>query len=72
MATLANQEIRNFLKYYGISQWQLAERLGYTEWHFSRLMRNPFDEKTNLRILGTIIKMSEENKEREENKGNAK
>ena len=52
---MRNSEIRLELLKHGMKQNQLAEILGYSEWHFSKLMnRKEFDEEEKQHILQVI------------------
>lgn len=41
-----NLWLRKELKNYNVKQYELAKFLGYSEWQFSKLLREPIDKKT--------------------------
>lgn len=45
-----NKLVRNAIKSTKLQQYQVAQKLGYTEWTFSKLLRNelPNDEQKDL------------------------
>lgn len=50
-----NTNIRIALLQYGVAQNRLAELLGYSEWHFSKLMnRKEFSQEEQERIISII------------------
>lgn len=60
MRSGANQDIREVSKEAGVKLWQIAERLGMTEWSFSRKMRRELLPEEKMRIMEAVSKIREE------------
>lgn len=58
--TLANMDIRNKLKEYGIPQWMLAERLGISEFTLIRRLRHELPEETKNDLFEKIEEIFKE------------
>ena len=55
---MKNVEIRSAFMQAGIKQWKLAEKLGISETHFSRKLRNELDAEEKQKILEVIEKLA--------------
>lgn len=55
-----NKEIRDSLKLSGVKQWELAERLGITEFTLSRKLRNELSLEEKCKFLNTIDTIGKE------------
>lgn len=51
---MSNKQIREEAKHAGVFLWQIAERLGITDSHFSRRLRREFDPEEREKILAII------------------
>ena len=57
---MCNKDIKQLLKSKGIYQWQLAEKLGTSEYSFSRKMREGTDLEQEKEKIIKIIKEMED------------
>lgn len=58
--TLANMDIRNKLKEYGIPQWMLADHLGISEFTLIRRLRYELPEETKNDLFEKIEEIFKE------------
>lgn len=57
---MSNIEIRSAIIASGKKQWQIAEKLGFSETHFSRMLRRELPEKEKEKILAIIEDLTKE------------
>lgn len=57
---MQNREIREAAKRYGVKLWQIAERLGVSEFTFSRKLRREVSEDEKARIMSIIENLKSE------------
>lgn len=55
-----NQTIRRTAAGAGVKLWQIADRLGYTDSYFSRLLRKEFPADKQKEILRIIAELERE------------
>lgn len=58
--TQANQTIRKAAASAGVRLWQIADKLGYTDCYFSRLLRKELPEKKQAEIMQIIAELEQE------------
>ena len=51
---MANADVRETAKANGVRLWQIADRLGVVDTHFSRKLRKEFSDTEKERIMGII------------------
>lgn len=56
---MANEEIKAKAKQKGVYLWEIADRYGVCDTHFSRKLRKEFPEKEKQRILAIIDELAE-------------
>ena len=56
----ANKDIREALEKFGVKQWELAEKAGYSQSWFCALMRKELPEGYKLELFTLIQKIAEE------------
>lgn len=56
----SSQYIRDEAKAAGVKLWQIADRLGITDCHFSRLLRNGLPEDKQAQIMKIIAELKQE------------
>lgn len=56
----ANQKIRRTAAGAGVKLWQIAERMGYSECYFSRLLRKELPEDKQAQIMQIIAELEQE------------
>ena len=54
---MANADIRNAIKKKNVYQYQVAEKLGVTEWTLVRWLRKEVPEELKQKILKTVNAM---------------
>jgi len=54
-----NQKLRNALKAYGVKQWELGKKVGISEFHFSRSLRNEISDEKLEEYLSVIKELAE-------------
>lgn len=59
---MTNAEIRSTAKKAGVRQWQIAEKLGISEFTLIRRMRHDLTQEQQKEILNAIIDIAEEAK----------
>ena len=59
---MTNVEIRSTAKKAGVRQWQIAEKLGISEFTLIRRMRHDLTQEQQKEILNAIIELAEEAK----------
>ena len=59
---MTNVEIRSTAKKAGVRQWQIAEKLGISEFTLIRRMRHDLTQEQQKEILNAIIDIAEEAK----------
>lgn len=59
---MTNAEIRSTAKTAGVRQWQIAEKLGISEFTLTRRMRHDLTQEQQKEILNAIIELAEEAK----------
>ena len=59
---MSNKEIREAAKYAGVCLWEIAERWGCNDGHFSRKLRRELPEDEQRRILVIISELAAEKK----------
>ena len=47
---MANEELKAYFKKVGIKHYQIADALGIIDTAFSKMLRKPFDTKTNTKL----------------------
>ena len=55
-----NQTIRRTAAAAGVKLWQIADRMGYTDSYFSRLLRKELPEEKQAEILQIISELEKE------------
>lgn len=55
-----NQDIREFAKNSGVLQWQIAEKIGITEFTFTRWMRHELSDDAKATIIQAIKDISKD------------
>lgn len=55
-----NKEVRARLQESSVCSWELAEALGFTPEHFSRLMRHELPDEMRVRALKIMDKLEKE------------
>lgn len=55
-----NQEIKKAMKEHKVKQWQIAEKLGMSEFTLSRWMRHELDDEKKKIFLEAITEIKEE------------
>ena len=58
---IANRDIRAAFAYYDVKQWQLADRLGFTQQYLCQLLRKELDSDRKEEYLRLIKEISKEN-----------
>ena len=58
---MRNENVRNMIKGANLSQWQVAEALGITEFTFCRWLRKEFTDEQICSVEKAIQKIKEEN-----------
>ena len=58
--TQANQKIRRTAAVAGVKLWQIADKLGYTDSTFSRLLRKELPEDKQAQIMQIIAELEQE------------
>ena len=56
----ANQAIRQTAAAKGVKLWQIADKLGYTDSYFSRLLRKELPEDKQAQIMQIIAELEQE------------
>lgn len=55
-----NKDIREQIKKAGIRQWVLAEKLGFSEFYFSRILRKELSEERKKTVCQAIEELKAE------------
>ncbi len=58
--TQTNQNIRKAAAGAGVKLWQIADKLGYTDSYFSRLLRKELPEDKQAQIMQIIAELEQE------------
>lgn len=58
--TQANQKIRKTAAEAGVRLWQIADRLGYTDCYFSRMLRKELPDDKQAQIMQIIAELEQE------------
>lgn len=58
--TQTNQTIRRTAAGAGVKLWQIADKLGITDSHFSRILRKELPEEKQSQIMQIIAKLERE------------
>lgn len=61
---MQNREIREAAKRYSVKLWQIAERLGVSEFTFSRKLRREVNEDEKAKILSIIENLKAEQEDK--------
>ena len=64
-----NEDVRQRMNSSGVFQWQLAEKYGYSEFHFSRLLRKELPETEKEELMKMIDEISSETEDENPKKG---
>ena len=56
----ANRELRAALAYYDVKQWQLAERLGFSQQYLCQLLRRELDAEHREEYIKLIKSLAKE------------
>lgn len=56
----ANQSIRKAASMAGVKLWQIADRLGYADSTFSRILRKELTDDKRAEVLNVIDELSQE------------
>lgn len=56
----ANQEIRKAAKEAGIYLWQIADRLGYQDSNFSKMLRYELPKEKQEQVMAAIVDIKSE------------
>lgn len=57
---MSGEEIRELIKGEGFKLWQVAYKLGVSDFTFSRWLRKPFDEKQVSRVENALKELKAE------------
>lgn len=57
-----NQDVRGAVRDAGIYLWQVADRLGYTDVYFSKLLRKELPAEVKSKVYRTIEELKNEEK----------
>lgn len=57
---MANKIIRDYAIEHNVYLWQIAKKLGITDFTFSRKLRDEFDDETKSKILSIIDEIARE------------
>ena len=58
--SLANVDVRMMIRSSGLTQYRVSRELGISESYFSRMLRDPLDEKTRAKVLAAIDTIKKE------------
>lgn len=58
--TVSNQTIRLRAKEAGVKLWQIADRMGIEDTHFSKLLRKELPEDKQAQIMQIIAELEQE------------
>jgi len=59
-----NEDILQLMKDSGILKWKIADKLGYSDAHFSRLIRKPLSTEIKSKILTAMLELSTDSVEK--------
>lgn len=59
----SNEDIRELIQHNGLCNYQVAEKAGYSEGHFCKLLRSEFDQDKRLLVINAIHELIREREE---------